>query len=88
MRYGDTWVAEAELFIRKAMGGGTMILGILRDEEWSETAKGDEIWLATITVMAHRRFDLERQCEGLRADQILCTAFPIDKLKEIKVSEG
>lgn len=83
MRIGDTWVAEVELFLRKTMDGGTMLLGVIREEEWPETIKGDEIWLATITVMPHRRFDPEKCCQGLMANQILCTAFPLDKLKEI-----
>jgi len=84
VRLGDTWIGEVELFLRKTPGGGTMILGILRDEEWPETANGDEIWLATITVMPHRRFDPERTYGPMRADQILCQGIPIDKLKEIE----
>ena len=87
MRVGDTWIAEAELFVRKAMSGGTMILGIVREYDWTETVKGDEIWLATLHVMPHRRFDLEQRVQGMRADQILTTGFPLETLKEIANSK-
>lgn len=87
MLIGDQWAFDAELFFRNVAGGhGTMILGVCRERLLAQGAEEGEngIFVPAITTVAvDRVFDAGDIFHGLRADQILTSLVPVEKLKEV-----
>ncbi len=80
---------DVELFLRKAVGGGIMLLGVIRcSNEVSKKFENGELWITDLTVNSPKRYRVEKtkygeSVAGMRADQILCSSFDINRMEKI-----